>query len=188
MHSYILKMTNNRMVCSREMSINLKKLSVWLVFLFLAASVIAVDSVKSAREDEATLAITAAEKNLGLAYQATRDAEVAGANLSGLLFQLNEAAELLVQANVSYRIGDFNNATIFANASTEIANKVRIEAYKARDIALYERVERFQFALTESILGIGIVICGSFLGWRLFKRRYYQWVLKLKPEMGSDES
>lgn len=164
------------------------KLSVWLVFLVLASSAIAVRSVASAREDEATLAVTEAEKNLGLAYQAVRDAEIAGANLSGLLFQLNEAAELLAQANMLYRIGDFENATIFANASTEMADNVKIEACRTRDMALYQRAQSFQFALAESILGIGIVICGSLVSWRLFKRRYHQRVLKLKPEVSSDES
>lgn len=169
------------------MSLNLK-LSVGLFFLALASSLITMGLVVSATEDEATTAIIEAETNLGLAYQAIRDAEEAGANLSSLFVQLNEAAELLAQANISYRTGDLDDATNLASASTVIANNLKIEAYRARDNALYQRIQSFQLALAESILGITMVIAGGFVSWRLFKRRYYRRVLRLKPEISSDES
>jgi len=157
---------------------------VLLILLFSAP----VGASLSNGEDATVLVIASAEENVSLAFQAVRDADAAKANISSLLSRLNEAGELLAKANMSYRTGDFENATFFANASTELANSIKIEAYRTRDLALFQGLVRFQSTLVASILSIGAILFVSFTGWRLFKRRYCQRILKLKPELNSDES
>jgi len=154
--------------------------------LFSVPTVASASASKS--EDVATLSIARAEENVSLAYQAVKDAEGARANISGLLSELNEAGELLAKANMSYRIGDFENATFLADASTEKSDSIKIEAYRIRDLALYQGLVNFQSTIAASILSVAAILFISFTGWRLFKRRYYQRVLKLKPEMRSCES
>jgi len=161
------------------------KLFTLCVILVLVSTIAGTSSSNCA--DAAALAIARAEDNVSSAYQAVRDAEGAGANISGLLTKLNEAGKLLAKANISCRAGNFENATLFADASTEIANSIKIEAYRTRDLALYQELLRFQYTLTASILSIVAILFISFTTWRFFKRYYCKRILKLKPEMSSGE-
>ncbi len=116
------------------------------------------------------------------------EAEQSGGNVSGLLARLNEAGQLLSQARVSYRVGDFDGAVGFANLCSEIGMGVQVEAYGFRSLASEGAVQRFRWTMIGSILGVTIIFGASFLGWRVFRRRYYQRVLRMKPEVVSDES
>ena len=136
----------------------------------------------------AASAISQAEQALASAYEAVLEAEQAGANVTGLLARLNEAGDLLAQANVLYRLGDFDGVARFAELCGQIGEEVRVEAHGLRDLALEEAAQRFRWTMIGSILGVAIVVGGSFLGWRIFKRRYYRRVLGMRPEVISDES
>jgi len=161
------------------------KLFIVCAILVLLSTIVGAFASNGA--DAAALAIARAEDNVSSAYQAVKDAEGAGANISGLLSKLNEAGKLLAKANISCRTGNFENATLFADASTEIANSIKIEAYRTRDLASYQGLLRFQFTFAASILSIAAVLFISFTSWRLFKRYYCKRILKLKPEMSSGE-
>jgi hypothetical protein len=164
------------------------KLSSACLILFILVSVFIPVAFSLNMEDEATSAISEAEEATVSAYRAVLDAESAGADVTSLMSQLNKAAELLAQANMSYEIHDFKNATLFAGMSKGNATEVIIKAHKTRDLALYENSQRFKFTLAASILSICMILFVSFMSWRFFKRRYCNRILKLKPELNSDES
>ena len=121
-------------------------------------------------------------------YQAVLEAEGAGANVSGLLARLNEAGELLALARVSYRVGDFDGAVRFAELCGEIGEGVRVDALEVRDWAVEEAGHRFWLTIIGSIAGVAIVGFLSFLGWFIFKERYYRRVFGMRPEVVSGGS
>lgn len=166
---------------------SVSKLSLCLIILVFV-SVFVPSAASSDEENEASLVINEAKKAIVSAYRAVLDAESNGANVSCLLSQLNEAADLLAQANLSHGINDFHGATHFADKSTETAKSVTIEAYTTRNLALYEYSQRFMFTLAWSIVGILTVLFVSFVSWRFFKRRYFHRILGLKPVVTSDGS
>lgn len=160
---------------------------IFTVFFVLVVSVFVMESCVAGAE-EAGLAIERAEGVVVSAYQVVLDAEGAGANVSGLLVQLNRAGEFLAQARVSYRAGDFDGAVRSADLCNEIGEGVRGEAEGLKNLAVVQGAQRFRWTMIGSILGVTIIMGASFFGWRIFKLRYYRRVLEMKPEVGSNES
>ena len=160
-----------------------------LVFLVLSALVssVFVFGVRASSEDVAASAISRAEDAVALAYEDVLRAEGSDANVSSLLTRLNQAGELLAQAHNSYRLEDFDDAARFADLCGRIGEEVRVEAHDLKSLAVEEAGQRFRWTVIGSILGVAIVVGASFLGWRVFKRRYYRRVLGMKPEVGSDD-
>lgn len=166
----------------------MKLLVVLLVILALAVSPIFVLKANAWSEDVASSAISQAEQVLASAYEAVLEAEQAGANVSGLLANLTVAGEYLASAHIWHRLGDYDNATLFANLCYEIGEGVKGEADELRVEAYGARVRGFWLTMTGSLVGVVAVVFGSFWGWRVFKRRYYRRVLGMKPEVAKDES
>jgi len=42
--------------------------------------------------------------------------------------------------------------------------------------------------MSASGVAVGVIVLGSVVGWRIFKRRYFEKVLKMKPEVVKGES
>ncbi len=105
-----------------------------------------------------------------------------------MLVRLNEAGELLAEAQVAFRLGDFDEAVFSANLCSEIGEEVSGEADELRVEAYSSRVMSSWLTMTGSLVGVVAVVIGSFWGWRVFKRRYYRRVLRMKPEVAKDES
>jgi len=167
---------------------NASKLLVLLIVLAFSASIFTTEILASNSENTATTSIERAENALASAYQAVLETEQVGANVSGLLAQLNEAGEFLVEAQVAFRLGDFDEAVISANNCSEIGESVKDEADELRVKAYGSRTMGFWLTTTGSLVGVIAVGFGSFWGWRVFKRRYYKRVLRMKPEVAKDES
>jgi len=166
---------------------NLRLLLILLVLSAFMSSPFVLGTHASSQMVAAS-AIEKAEEALASAYEAVLEAEGAGANVSALVARLSEAGELLAQAQVSYRLGDFDGAARFADLCGEIGEEVKVEAYDLRGLALEEAAQRFRWTMIGSIVGVVAILCLSLLGWRIFKRRYYGRVLGTRPEVGSDES
>ena len=163
------------------------KLLVSLIILAFSASIFTTEILASNSED-ATASIEKAENALVSAYQAILEVEQVGANVSGLLTQLNEAGEFLADAHMMYRLVDFDEATRFADLCYDVgesvknkADELRVDAYESRTMGLW-------LTISGSLVGMGAVVFGSFFGWRVFKRHYYERVLRKKPEVAKDES
>lgn len=159
--------------------------SVIFIFLF---SFFVFDGIASSGEDIAASAISQAEYFLVSAYAAVLDAEQAGADVSSLLSQLNEADERLAKAKVAFGLGDFDEAALSADYCSVIGESVKNEADELRVDAYGSTVMDSWLTVIGSLVGVVVVVLGSFWGWRAFKRRYYRRVLTKKPEVVSDES
>ena len=139
-------------------------------------------------EGEAVLAIGAAEEVMASAYQAVREAEMAGADISGFSELLTDAAQILAQAHTSFRVEDFDSAVRFANLTNEIGEEVKVKAYRLRDLQRGLPVWQMWLTMVQSIFAVLVVVLASFWSWRVFKRIYYRRIGALKPEVTSDGS
>jgi len=77
-----------------------------------------------------------AEGALSSTFLAILEAERAGANVSGLMAKLDEAGRLLVEAEIAYRNGNFNEADRKAGNSFLITDNARSEALNLKELAL----------------------------------------------------
>ena len=166
----------------------LKFSSVLIILLIFVSPFFVSAALAEVSKDEAASALANAGGVVVSAYQAVLKAEEAGANVLSLLVRLNEAEEKLAQAHVAYSLGNFDETTRFADLSRNIGEEVRNEANELKSWAWAEGAQRLWFTTTGSVIGMIAVIFGSFLVWRIFKRRYYRQVLGMRPEVGTDES
>jgi len=148
------------------------KLLVLLIILVLSASIFMSEIFASNSEDTATTNIERAENALVSAYQAVLEVEQVGADVSGLLAELNEAGEFLAEARMAYRLGDFDNATSSADMGRDIGERVEVKAYELKDSAWRENIQRMWLTIMGSVLGVIMIASGSFWVWRFLKRRY----------------
>lgn len=159
-----------------------------VICFILTSSIFMHTSSAEIDDDAASSAITSAEMTLVSAYQAVVESEQVGANVSGLLIQLNEAGEFLTKARIKYKLGNHDQAVSLADMCSEISKKVESETAELRNEAFVLWVTAVGLATTESSVLVVAVVLGSFWSWRAFKRRYYKRILKMKPEIASHES
>lgn len=141
----------------------------------------------SAQLDSPLLAIFDAQSKIENCFKAVQRAELAGANITDLLTQLNEACDLVAQAENAYRLGDVNLSLIKAGAAVPIAEKVSSEAKIAESGALINSNSRFWFAVAFLFVGLVVYVSVLFFVWRRFKRNYVKKLLGLKPEVVENE-
>jgi len=167
-----------------------KSTSKLLVLLFIStfsASVFMSGSFASSLEDEAAASIERAEDSMFSAYQVVLKAEQVGANVSALLGRLNEAGELLDEAQVAFRLRSYDEAVRLADLCFEIGEETKDRADELRAEVYGSKVMSDWLTMTCSLASVIAIGFGSFWGWRVFKRRYYQRVLRMKPEVAKDE-
>ena len=141
-------------------------LSVFAIFVFVSPA------FAESSEEFVSATIESAEESMVSAYEAVLEAEQVGGNVSGLFARLNEAGEFLAAARMSYRNGDFDDATLFANLSRNVGEEVENAAYELKDWARNDGFQRTRFTILGSVSGIVFVGLGSLLVWRFLKRRY----------------
>jgi hypothetical protein len=154
-----------------------KRFFILLILSVSTAPIFASEALAVDGENVVVSAIDRAEIAMVSAYEAVLDAEQAGANASGLLARLNVAGEYLADAHIWYELGDYDNATHFANLCYDIGEDVRNEAFKLKNEAHGLWVSDLWMTITISIIGVVSVVFLSFLGWRTFKRHYHKRVL-----------
>jgi len=168
------------------MSSPFKLLVISVLLLFLLP--VFIPWVSASSEDVATLSITQAEETLASAFEAVLDAEMAGANVSGLFGRLNIAGEYLSEAYVWYRSGDSENASRFAGLCYDVVEDLKSEAVELRDETKRLGDAEFVVTIFGSVVGMIVVVVSGYVVWRVFKRRYRRQVLGLRPEVVSGES
>jgi hypothetical protein len=137
-------------------------------------------------DEEALSTIENAENALKQAFVAVLEAEGAGANVSGLVARLNEAGELLAEAEIAYRVGDASEAVSKAEECSGLADIVRDEALtlKGKALAMGQNVfwQNLSITLVESVVFLIFLL----FVWDWFKRVYDKKLLKMKPEVAVD--
>jgi predicted HD phosphohydrolase len=96
--------------------------------ILLMFSVIALPSLVLAEQTDAAGAIASAKAEIVTCYQAAREAEGAGANISSLTATLNDAGALLSQAEAAYSQNDFDAARNLAVQSQDLLSNLFSEA------------------------------------------------------------
>lgn len=133
--------------------------------------------------DVPDFSIAESEDTLFSAYETVLDAERVGANVSVLLQNLTVASTYLSNANIFYRLGDFDHANNFADICHEIAMDVMKKAVVLQNEAGSFHETKFRATVFLSVVGVLFVIVLGYVSWRVFKGRYYRQVLGSKPEV-----
>ena len=150
-------------------------------FIFVACAL--VFTASAADEPSAASAVEKAETDSIAAYEAMLAAEQAGADVSNLVVQMNNAVGRLAEAEVAYRLGDFNESVRLAGLCSELSSDVKAEAEVLRLQASGAQAFERQARIAGSLASMVAVVVGGFWSWRLFKRRYCRRVLAMKPEV-----
>src|SRR4030043_464957 len=158
------------------------KLTVSAIIVFLALASTFNYSAHAYTSDEATLKIAEADSKVKQAFDAVSNATEAGANVSSLALRLNEAGELLAKANVVFRVGDYDNATLLAEQSIGLVDGVVQEAGSFKAVAESERLSRLGWSALLASVGLRVLFVVSLFGWRFVKNRYFKRVLEMKAE------
>lgn len=148
--------------------ISKKLITLILLLLFVAAST----SPVWASEADATVVISSAQNTLVNCYDAAKQAEAAGANITVLMGPLNEAASLLSQAEYAYSISDFDTAVNFATQSQSSLSNVIEDANALQVTASQQQYQDFLINVVGSILGTFAVIVAGFAAWIFLKKRH----------------
>ena len=154
------------------------------VLLFALSSTLMLSVSATGNQEVAAFTISDAEQSMARAYEAVLDAERFGADISGLLVRLNDAAVLLSEARMAFDVEDFEEATRFAESASEVGYKVVDEAELLEIEANNAQVHRSWWFLVTSALGVSVVLVASLLGYEFFKRRYYRRLSKTRPRVG----
>jgi len=135
---------------------------------------------------EAYPAVEGADNALKQAFAAVLEAERAGANVSSLIAELNEAGGLLAEAQIAYRTGNFNEALSKANQCSVLADGIMSDALSLKGSALADVQRAVMQALTFSMVGGLAFLTVILVVWRWFRRAYAGKLLQMKTEVASD--
>ena len=154
-----------------------------LVFSWFARACFAVEKA------DAEEALIDAENILSSAYVAVLEVEKSGGNVSGLLMKLDSGGNFLAEAQTCYRNGDFDGAVYYADLSRarNVTGLIE-EAGQLKVLAVSGYNERLFQTMAASGVAVVVIVLGSVVGWLIFKRRYFEKVLKMKPEVVKGES
>ena len=125
-----------------------------------------------ASQADAANAISSAKNTILNCYNATREAETAGANITVIVGTLNEAGSLLSQAEFAYATNDFDAALTFALQSQPSLNNIIQEANALKGTATQLRNQDFLVNVVGSVIGTFAVIIAGFAVWFFLKRKY----------------
>jgi len=138
--------------------------------------------------DEASTSVADADVAVRWAFNATLDAERAGANVSGLILRLKEAGGVLAEAEMALENGNSSEASSKAVQCIGIAESVKGDADVLKASALKKAQAVFWTSLTFSVVGIAVFVVVLMLVWRWFKRGYVRKMLSMKPEVTTGEA
>jgi predicted PurR-regulated permease PerM len=136
-----------------------------------------------AQTDQTGIKLEAATASVNQAFISISAAEKAGANITSLLKQLNNANDLLAQAENAYRTGDNNATASDASAVIPITQQVTVEAQTAKQNALTSAQNSFWSSAVITLVVAVVFVSVLFLTWRWFRRNYIRHMSELKPEV-----
>jgi hypothetical protein len=142
-----------------------------LLVLFLIIG-ISFSSFVAAQQSDPSQAISDAQSRLVACFDAVKTAEAAGANISRLTNTLNTAGALLSNAQHAYSIGNFTDAQHLAVESQNLLGGFVSEANSLTITAKQDSNMQFLVNVVGSVAGTIAVLVGSFIVWRLMKKKY----------------
>jgi hypothetical protein len=136
---------------------------------------------------DASASVGEADVAVRQAFNATLDAERAGANVSGLILRLNEAGTILGQAEIALSNGNSSEAASKAGQCVTIADGVKSDAVALKASALDGAQTTFWRYLAFSVVGVAVFVVVLAVVWRRFRRGYVGKVLGARPRVVSNE-
>ena len=133
--------------------------------------------------DDASSKIAEADNVVKQAFVATLEAEKTGANVSTLVAKLNEAEQLLTEANFASKVGNYSGAIQLAEQCLSSVNDVAEEAASLKSAAEKSHEEKLIATVVVTCSGLSLLFILSMLGWRFLKGRRLRRMLKMKPEL-----
>ena len=160
----------------------------WLLMVLMIAGLLAKGPVQVRGADEASSSVAEADAAIRQAFNATLDAERAGANISGLILRLNEAGSILGEAEIALEYGNSTEAVSEAYECIGIAQSVSSDADVLKTSALSEAKAGLQEYLVFSLAGVAVFVVDLVVVWMWFKSRYVRKMWGRKPEVARDEA
>jgi hypothetical protein len=136
-----------------------------------------------AQTNQADSKLQAANNSVNQAFNAVLDAEKAGATVTDLLAQLNTAADILAQAENSYRAGDINASIAKANSLLPITQEIANNAQVLKQSAIVNTQNNFWSTIIFTVVIAVVFVLVLFFVWRWFKRNYMKRLSESKPEV-----
>jgi hypothetical protein len=152
-----------------------------LVVLILATAWLPSCSAVDAAE--ARNAISEAESNLNSAFAAVAKAEVAGADIEGLVIQLREAGDFLSNANVKFRDGNYEAASSLAAECSKAVEGVAPEAVRLTQEAEGAKNDISILTILGTSVGLALLLVLAIAGWSRLRKRYHERVFEMRPEV-----
>jgi len=169
------------------MNSSLKLLAISICLISLVS--VSFPTINAATEATAIQAINRSEEALASAYEIVLETEQAGANVSVLLDRLNIAGENLAEAQMLFRLGDFDGAVHSAELSSDqVEGNFMNTAEKLKNDAQQIESERWFANLITSLVALIAVISGTTIAWLIFKRRHFSTSKKDKGEARLSEN
>lgn len=162
---------------------NSVKLPVLVLAAILLICLSGCFSAYGSGQTEASGKMADADHAIMNAFGAVVEAEKAKANVTDLVLRLDSAGALLAKAETAFRVGDYGNATVWAQQSLEQVQGVESEAQSLKSDA--EIAGQNQLIITGAFSSIGVVLllAVGLFGWRYLKNRFVRNVMKMKPEV-----
>jgi hypothetical protein len=144
-------------------------------WIFLAAMLLVpifvFPSLVLADQTDAAAAITSAKEQIVICYQAAKDAEGAGANITALVAVLNDAGTLLSRAEFTYSISDFDTARDLSIQSQNTLGDFVPEANALKETATQQRNQDFLINVVGSLAGAFAVVGAGVATWIFLKKK-----------------
>jgi hypothetical protein len=131
-------------------------------------------SCATVTQGDAISAIVAAQTKLVVCYRAVANASDAGANVTGLIQVLDQAAGNLSRAYLAYNMGDYASAQNYAEQSLNllVQNDVTAQVGTLESSAYLAHFWSGMITVLSTLVGVVVVVCGGLVVWVLLKRRY----------------
>jgi hypothetical protein len=152
--------------------INRRKRTFFSIALLLFVISTFLPLARARYQPVAATAIASAKEQILICYQAAKEAEGAGANITALVAVLNDAGTLLSRAEFAYSVSDFDTARDLAIQSQSTLGDFLSEANTLKETATQQRNQDFLINVVGSIIGTFAVIVAGFSAWLFLKKKY----------------
>jgi len=158
-------------------------LELLLLILWISAPV----SCETETATDARTTIDEADKHIESAFKMVLEAEKYSVNISHLLQELNVAVDLMAEAEMSYRHGNFSDAIQFAELTLDRINGLEGEALELAEQGGLEYGKSLSLAVTVSTVASCLVSILGVIGWSFAKKRYLRKASRLRPGLRKDD-
>jgi hypothetical protein len=124
-----------------------------------------------ADQTDAAAAIASAKEQILICYQAAKEAEGVGANITALVAVLNDAGTLLSRAEFAYSVSDFDTVRDLAVQSQNTLGDFVSEANALKETTTQQQNQDFLINVVGSFAGAFAVVGAGVATWIFLKKK-----------------